>query len=371
MNMQAEFQVKRRDLTSHRIVESETAVLQPGEIRLTIDKFAFTANNLTYGAAGDLLGYWHFFTPADNAEDEWGILPVWGFADVVESNVEDIPVGERLYGYFPPATSVVMQPAKVSSSTVIEGMPQRQKLPPLYNRYRRVFAQRDYTRDFDDATILLAPLHLTSFCIADQLKRNRFYDAKQVLISSASSKTSLGLAFALSEDSDSPRIVGLTSERNMEFVESLGLYDQVVAYDVIPETLTADATVVVDMAGNPTVTTALDAHLGESLNHYISVGLTHWDEVDQSNTFGPASALASHEGFFAPAYILELLAEWGPGEFESRTAGFMIRAAQATFGWMTVDHREGLEGLASVYADVSDGTVPPSTGVVVELQRVP
>lgn len=368
--MRAEFQARRRDLTSHRIFESEPVALQPGEIRLAIDKFAFTANNLTYGAAGDLLGYWQFFTPADNAGDEWGILPVWGFADVVESTVEDVPVGERLYGYFPPATSVVMQPAKISSSSLIDGTEQRQKLPSLYNRYRRVLAQRDYTRDFDDATILLAPLHLTSFCIGDQLSSNNFYGAKQVLISSASSKTSLGLAFALSEDPDSPLIVGLTSERNIKFVESVGLYDHVLAYDAIPETLATDATVVVDMAGNPTVTAALDAHLGESLNHYISVGLTHWDELDRSSTFGATPALASHEGFFAPTYILELLAEWGPGEFESRTVSFLMQAAQATFGWMTVDRREGLEGLASVYAAVSDGSVPPSTGVVIELQTV-
>ena len=367
--MHTEFQVKRRDLKSHRIVESEPTALQPGEIRLAIDKFAFTANNLTYGAAGDLLGYWRFFTAADNTDDEWGIIPVWGFADVVESNVEDVPVGERLYGYFPPATSVVMQPAKISSSALTDGTEQRQKLPPLYNRYRRVLAQRDYTRDFDDATILLSPLHLTSFCIGHQLNRKDFYGAKQVVISSASSKTSLGLAFALSEDPDSPRIVGLTSARNMDFVESLGLYDQVVTYDAIPKTLATQATVVVDMAGNPGVTAALDAHLRESLKHYISVGLTHWDEVDQSNTFGATSALASHEGFFAPTYILELLAEWGPAELESRTVGFMTRAARATFGWMTVDRRKGLEGLASVYAAVSDGTLPPSTGVVVELQK--
>ncbi len=367
--MQAEFQVKRRDLRSHRIVESEPVELRPGEIRLAIDKFAFTANNLTYGAAGDLLGYWQFFTPADNGDDEWGILPVWGFADVIESTVEDVPAGERLYGYFPPATSVVMQPVKISSSSLIDSTEQRQKLPPLYNRYRRVLAQRDYTRDFDDATILLAPLHLTSFCIGHQLNRNGFYGAKQVVISSASSKTSLGLAFALAEYPDYPRIVGLTSARNMDFVESLGLYHQVATYDAIPETLATEATAVVDMAGNPTVTAALDAHLGESLKHYISVGLTHWNELDQSNAFGATSALASHEGFFAPTYILELLADWGPGEFERRTVSFLMRAAQATFGWMTVDHREGLEGLASVYADVSDGTLPPSTGVVVELER--
>lgn len=366
--MDHEFQVNRRDLTAFRSVETKQVELVDGEIRLSVDRFAFTANNLTYGAAGDMLGYWKFFPAADNADNTWGIIPVWAFADVVESTVAEVPVGDRLYGYFPPSTSVVMAPTNVRRSTLTDGTEHRQSLPPLYNGYRRVLASADYDASFDDATILLAPLHLTSFCIAHQLSQNNFYDADQVVIVSASSKTSLGLAFALSQDPDSPAIVGMTSERNQEFVSGLGLYDQTAIYDTIADTLSATSTVVVDMAGNPTVTSGLAEHLGTSLKHYINVGLTHWDELGSTKAFSGAARPANVESFFAPSYILEHLGDWEPGEFDRVSTNFIRQAALATFGWMTVAHHRGIDGLAEVYPEVCNGTLSPSIGVVVEMQ---
>jgi len=276
--LDVEFQVKRRELEAHRTVQVERRPLVAGEIRLAIDRFAFTANNLTYGAAGDLLGYWHFFPAANDGSDEWGILPVWGFADVIESTVEDVPVGDRLYGYFPPASTVVMTPTDVRRSSLTDGSLHRQKLPPLYNGYRRVLARDDYDRAHDDATVLLAPLHLTSFVLAHQLSSNGFYDADQVLIVSASSKTSLGLAFALSGNESAPSIAGATSTRNADFVSGVGLYDATVTYDTL-ESLPNVSTVVVDMAGNPAVSAQLASHLGTQLHRYINVGLTHWEEL--------------------------------------------------------------------------------------------
>lgn len=362
-----EFQVERRDLTNFRAVEVEPAAPEVGEVRLAVDRFAFTANNLTYGAAGDLLGYWQFFPAADNADDRWGILPVWAFADVVESTVESVPVGERLYGYFPPATSVVMRPTDVRRSSLVDSTEHRQKLPPLYNSYRRVLARTDYDRAFDDATVLLAPLHLTSFVLADQLRRNAFYDATQVVIVSASSKTSLGLAYALSEDDAAPRVIGATSGRNKEFVENVGLYDGAVAYDTIAEALANERTVVVDMAGNPAVSSALAAHLGDNLNHYINVGLTHWDELGSDNAFSGGSKPRNVESFFAPSYILEHMSDWEPGEFDRVSTEFLINAALATFGWMTVAHKPGLDGLASIYDELCGGTLAPSVGIVVTM----
>ena len=64
-------------------------MLEPGEVRLAVDAFALTANNVTYAAIGDLLQYWSFFP----APDRWGRVPVWGYADVVESTLDDVPVG--------------------------------------------------------------------------------------------------------------------------------------------------------------------------------------------------------------------------------------------------------------------------------------
>jgi hypothetical protein len=56
-----ELQILKSDITQSRVVESELDVdipLAAGEILLKVDKFGFSANNVTYAAAGDQLGYW-------------------------------------------------------------------------------------------------------------------------------------------------------------------------------------------------------------------------------------------------------------------------------------------------------------------------
>ncbi len=361
-----EFQVKQRDLPVHRTVEVEVQPLAPGEIRVAIDRFAFTANNLTYGAAGDLLGYWRFFPAAENSSGEWGILPVWGYGDVVESTVDNVPVGDRLYGYFPPASSVVMTPTDVRRSSLTDGATHRQKLPPLYNGYRRVLADAEYDRAEDDATILLGPLHLTSFVLAHKLSTNAFYDADQVVIVSASSKTSLGLAYALGSDDGAPTVIGATSDRNADFVSSVGLYEHTVTYDTI-DALPDLTTVVVDMAGNPMVASSIAERLGAGVKRYINVGLTHWEEQGATDTFSGRPQPASVESFFAPGYIYEHMRNWGGEGFDSESSTFLRRAAEATFGWMNVAHYRGVEGLSSVYGEVCSGSLAPSVGVVVEM----
>ena len=282
--MPEQFQVNKQDFYQTRIVNYDDEPLGEGEVRLKIDQFAFTANNLTYAATGDSLGYWQFFPAVDDEDNNWGVIPVWAFADVVESNCAEIPVGDRLYGYFPPASTVVMLPQHISNSAVIDGVAHRQQLPPLYNRYNRVKADPNYNADFDAARALLGPLHATSFCLADQLISNNFYDAEQVVIVSASSKTSFGLAHGL--QNEAPIVVGLTSSRNQEFVAGLAAFEEVVTYDDIAEQLANKPTVVVDMAGNPAVKEQLKMRLGDNLRYYIGVGLTHWDELDTSGGFG-------------------------------------------------------------------------------------
>ena len=94
------FEVNRQAFTEWRGQEQAKTSLEEGEVRLAIDFFAFTANNLTYAVAGDMLGYWNFFPVVP--DDGYGVIPVWGFADVTESRCGEVLVGERLYGYFQP-----------------------------------------------------------------------------------------------------------------------------------------------------------------------------------------------------------------------------------------------------------------------------
>ena len=369
--MSVEFQVNKQNLLDYRVVETEAQPLADGEIRLKVDQFAFTANNLTYGAAGDQLGYWQFF-PASEVVDQsnenkpWGLIPVWAFADAIESNNSAIAVGERLYGYFPPAAFLDILPKDVNTHSLTDGAEHRQTLPPLYNRYRRVLAEPNYDKNTDLARILLAPLHMTSFCICDQLEQNKYYGAEQIIIVSASSKTSIGVAFGLSLGEKSPSVIGLTSNQNMAFVDGLSYYQQAISYPLLNQDLKDKPSVVIDMAGNTSVKNDLRRTLGDKLIHYINVGLTHWDDFDSSGS-NHSSKHGSEEMFFAPSYILQRLQELGSAELDRRSTHFVAAAAEATFGWMNVDQKQGLNSLSDVYPSFCNGTISPDKGLVIKM----
>jgi hypothetical protein len=88
-------------LSESKIDHAPLAPLAEGEVRLKVDRVAVTTNNVTYAVFGDAMQYWNFFP---TGSDGWGHVPVWGFADVVESRVPGVEPGERFYGYFPIAS---------------------------------------------------------------------------------------------------------------------------------------------------------------------------------------------------------------------------------------------------------------------------
>ena len=128
-----QFQTLKSDLTKSRIINEDLPTISNGEILLKIESFAFTANNVTYGVAGDTIGYWKFFPAAQNSDNSWGCIPMWGFAEIVESNNQNLDVGERLFGYFPAADSLVLSPIKISDQSFSDGKEHRKELPPVYN----------------------------------------------------------------------------------------------------------------------------------------------------------------------------------------------------------------------------------------------
>ncbi len=123
--------VKRDALRTTRWIDDRAVAEAPlvdSAVRCRIDSFALTSNNVTYAAFGEAMNYWGFF-PADEAG--WGRIPVWGFANVVESRCEGVAVGERLYGYWPMASHAVLRPARVSPAGFSDGAEHRRELHPV------------------------------------------------------------------------------------------------------------------------------------------------------------------------------------------------------------------------------------------------
>jgi Protein of unknown function (DUF2855) len=359
----AEFQVQRNGFAQHRLVDTAPPALADGEALLKIDRFAFTANNITYAALGDKMAYWQFFPAAGEDAATWGLIPVWGFADVVASKAEGVPVGDRLFGYFPPASHLKMSPVRVSATRLFDGAAHRTQLPAGYNSYSRVLAEAGYNRQWDDARALLSPLHLTSFCLWDMLQAKQWFGAKQVVILSASSKTSMGLAGALQADTTAPPVIGLTSDRNLAYVRQHGLYTQALSYDELTQVDATVPTVVVDMSGSSELQGRLHNHLGDNMQRCINVGLTHWGETKPH----PGVNTARSELFFAPGHIQQRMKDWGPEGFSAKSSAFLKDAAVKSRALLQFTHLSGLTGLAAVYDDVREGRASPDQGLIVKM----
>jgi hypothetical protein len=291
------------------------------------------------------------------------MTPVWGFADVIASRVAAVPVGDRLFGYLPPATQLLIKPVSITDQGLVDAAVHRANLPPGYNLYRRVNAEPGYKRARDHERMLLWPLYITSFCLWDALQDKDWYGAQQLVIVSASSKTSIGLAYALAADASAPKVLAVTSERNLDFVNRLGLYDRSVSYETLSAIDSDVPTAIVDMSGSARVLAALHAQLGDNMLHCVNVGLTHWDEA------GKAAGIIRErsEFFFAPAHIQKRMKDWGPGGFAQRTSAFMRESTTRSRDWLKLIRIDGLDGLARIYGEVCAGRLSPDQGLMIEV----
>jgi hypothetical protein len=322
-----------------------------------VDSFGLTTNNITYAVMGDEMNYWSFFP----AEDPWARMPVWGFADVVATQAEGVPEGTRVFGYLPPASHLVVQPDRSDPADFVDSSPHRAKLPAAYNRYIRVAGLPFYEENDEDQQTLLWPLYFTSFLIDDFLGDSELFGAKSAVLSSASSRTSSALAYLL-DKRDDIEVIGLTSPRNVEFTESLGVYDRVVPYEEI-DSLDTDPAVYVDMSGDAKVRSAVHGRYGDDLRHSAAVGITHREDL------GGGSELAGPKPvfFFAPDRLRKRTEDWGPEGVNERLAETWNPYVEWTRDWLQVEHGSGPEDIERIYLELLDGKSDPAVGHVLSL----
>ena len=360
MTQCTELWVDLKQLSKTRVVTDELPPLEDGEVLVAIDKFGITAMNLQYARARPNVSYWGFPT-----EGEWCKVPAWGYADVLKSNCAEVPVGERVYGFFPMASHAVLRPGHVREDEFVDITERRQKVPETYNRYRRTGAESEVLRAMEVERCLMFPLLLTAFMLYDYLLDNNFFGAGQVLISSASSKTGIGLAQLLRDDDQvDQHIVGLTSAANVAFVDKLGSCRQTVAYgdeSQIDRTLPA---AYVDMSGNSDVRSALHHLLQDNMKVSLMVGNTHWEQ--QGDTGDLPGALP--ETFFAPGHVLKREAEWGPGVIMDKGWDACVELAPKLQATLAVEWIKTADDLADIWNDLIDNKVSPDRGLMVSLR---
>lgn len=346
--------------------------LADGQARLAIEHFALTANNITYAAFGEAMKYWQFFPAADA---DWGCLPVWGFAQVVESRADGVAVGQRVYGYFPAGSHLVVTPGRVSAAGFIDTAAHRQELAAAYQSY--VFCDHDpaWQPRLEGLQAVLKPLFTTAFLLDDFFADNGYFGARQLLLSSASSKTACGTAFFLAQrrgTPGAPRVIGLTSPANLAFTQGLGCYDEVRPYADVAAMDASVPSLYVDFAGNAALRRSVHEHWGDRLMYSSSIGGTHWEALGSGGGLpGPRPTL-----FFAPAQGKKRGAPppegWGRAELERRIAGawsaFVARVERSDDPWLTIVHGSGSAATEAAYRALLDGRADAREGLMLSLR---
>lgn len=352
--------VHRHERMRHEIRTTPRPDPQEGEVLVAIEKFGLTSNNVTYAALGNALPYYDFF-PTD---EQWSSLPVWGVGTVVASRADGTPEGVRVHGFFPAASHVTMQ---VGAQTPMGFSAQRPAIPPdfaFYNQYTLVDRDPMERPGHEDLTVVMRPLFLTGLLLADYLTlEERMRGAEVVLVSSAASKTSYGLASALRE-AGGKTIVGLASERSKAAAEAMGPYDRVLLYDELESLAGSPSTVYVDVSGDTAVRERLAAHLDGALRSILAVGLTHWQHSRLEGK--PSAAGVPTETFFAPTWAARRRKEGGEAFMAQLMRGWAAQISSAA-GCFTVVRKTGVPALTESFEALVEGRVQPQEAWVCSL----
>lgn len=352
-------EVRRNAWQETRIVEEELPTsLADGEVVLRVLRLALTANNISYATAGEMLGYWGFFP----AEEGWGRIPAMGWGEVVASAHPEIEEGELVWGFFPYSTHLKITAGDVSQHEFHDRSAHRAEYAPVYARFERAAASPLYDPAREDHDSLLRGLFMTSWLVEDSLQVNGYLGAGACLVTSASSKTSIALAWCLKRRG-AVQSVGITSPGNAAFCASLGCYDRVVVYDDLTSLDASQAVVMVDMAGSAAVVSALHHHFGDNMKQSLQVGATHHDEAGDTTGLPGAKP----EFFFAPGHIQTRSAELGAEQLMLQLGSAYIDFREDADDWLHIVHSRGPAAVQQAYLSVLAGQAAPSDGQIVSL----
>ncbi|GAA0859425.1 DUF2855 family protein [Aliiglaciecola litoralis] len=321
-----------------------SADLSDNQLVLKIDSFGFSANNITYALMGDKMGYWGFFP----AQSGFGIVPIWGFAVVVHSNHPEIKVGEKVFGYLPMASHLVVTADKVTAQSFYDVNQARNSISSVYDQYVRCAADPGYQADKQDWQLNFQPLFMTSFVLDDYVGERITPTTKQVIITSASSKTGYGAAFLLKmfkqDRAANYRVVGLTSAANVKFTQQTGCYDTVLSYEDSGLINNEGGSFVLDFAGNKPLLLSLQAHLAAAMQSMIYIGVT--DVKSQIQSF---SGDLKGEFFFAPSQVKKRTQEWGGVAFMQKYAHAWKAFSSHIEPLLTTQEVSGVDAIKSLY----------------------
>ncbi|GAB5378700.1 MAG: DUF2855 family protein [Aliiglaciecola sp.] len=347
-----QIQIDKSALSNVKVVNQDidSNALEHDEVLLKIESFGFSANNITYALMGDMMGYWGFFP----AEEGYGILPIWGFATVEASRCDEVKVGEKVFGYLPLSSHLVIKAGNITRQSFYDVSEKRKSISPVYDQYVRTAVDPGYDPKNEDWQLNFRPLFMTSFVLDDFVSEQITSSTKTVVLTSASSKTAYGAGFLLKHHAQQRgvdyKVVGLTSKGNIAFTKESGCYDQVLSYDEYNNLSNQQDTIVLDFAGNKPLLLNIQEHLGDAMQSMIYIGVT--DVKSQMKKF--EGELKGHL-FFAPSQVKKRTEEWGGQGFMQKYAAAWMAFAKHIHPLLSTDQVQGIDAICHLYVEGLQG----------------
>lgn len=345
--------MSKRDLREARVDDAGEPVFGDGQACFALERAALSANNVTYAHLGDTMGYWRFFP----APEGWGALPVWGFGRCVASKSDGVKVGQRVYGYWPLAERLVVG-VEPTEGGFVDPSPHRQGLADLYNRYEH---RGDAEAGADGVEAAFKPLFMTGWLLDRWLALDQDAGAKQIVLTSASSKTSMGMAWTHRRREEGPPLIGLTSTRHLDFVKGLELYDEVLAYEDWASLDAEAPSVLVDVAGNRDLRAKLHGHFGDALRRSTAVGMTHG--APDATVVVPGTEASF---FFAPQAIAQLTEAMGPPALMKAIGSAWAGFAEQAPSLVSIEVKKGIDAACEAFRALATGEVGGAQTIVIE-----
>jgi hypothetical protein len=289
-----------------------------------------------------------------------------GWAEVVASANPEIEPGERVWGFFPFSTHVKILAGGVKADSFNDISPHRAEYAPVYARFERASANPIYDIEREDHDSLLRGLFMTSWLVEDFMTVNECFGASACLITSASSKTSIALAYCVKQRGKMQSI-GITSAGNVAFCEKLGCYDQVVTYDAITTLDATEPVVMVDMAGSAAVLSDIHHHYGSNMKYSCRIGATHYEEMGAADNLPGATP----EFFFAPHHIQTRSAEVGATTLMQNMGKDFFSFRANSDSWLKLAYSRGPSAVEKTYQQVLAGQSDPASGQIVSMWAEP
>ena len=353
----SDFLVKRDDLRQCRIAESEPIALGAGQALLRIDRFGLTANNVTYAVMGEAMSYWDFFP----TEDGWGRIPMWGFAEVQQSESESssrdadlrIPAafltapgdaGERRWGGVPRRLAAPGGPAL--------------GLPSLPGDRERSLLQRRYRGHPDAAAAALL------YFVSDRRP------ARRRGIDRARPDRDLE---CLEQDGDRGCVPAGPTRRSRPDRPDLAAQHRVCRGPWASTAASSSTKRSASWAKAPqpmSTSRAPEPSARRSIHTSATTYSTAWllgPPTGRSSVPAPATCPAQRRLSSSPPTASKRSEDWGRAELEQRVADAWHPFCEWTAGWLDVHHSRGFEGVSSAYLDVLEGRIDPRAAHVIRL----